>query len=213
MVVGGGFTGMKAALNAASMGYPVMLVEQADTLGGKAATMYKSFPLGAPFSEREQEIGIDALIAEVEGTENIQIITGATVEALAGAPAQYKATVGGTEYEVGAVVMATGWVPGKPEFLAPLGYGTIKNVVTTAELEAMAANGGIKTADGKTPTSVAFIVDTSLLTKDVSYGPAAKPARLPRTCRVTTPRKTRKSATPLFMKIKSPPSIWHTAPS
>ncbi|WP_319469350.1 hydrogenase iron-sulfur subunit [uncultured Pseudodesulfovibrio sp.] len=179
MVVGGGFTGMKAALNAASMGYPVMLVEQADTLGGKAATMYKSFPLGAPFSEREQEIGIDALIAEVEGTENIQVITGATVEALAGAPAQYKATVGGTEYEVGAVVMATGWVPGKPEFLAPLGYGTIKNVVTTAELEAMAANGGIKTADGKTPNSVAFIVDTSLLTKDVSYGPCGDACEAP----------------------------------
>jgi quinone-modifying oxidoreductase subunit QmoB len=169
MVVGGGFTGMKAALNAAALGYEVIIVEKDDALGGKAAAMYKSFPLGAPFSDREQEIAIDALIKDVEGNDKITVKTGSTVEALAGAPAQYKATIAGTEYEIGAVVMATGWVPGKPEFLAPLGYGEIKNVVTTAELEKMAANGGIKMADGSVPTSVAFIVDTELLMEGVSY--------------------------------------------
>ena len=174
MVLGGGFTGMKAALNAAALGYSVLLVEKADTLGGKAATMYKSFPLGAPYSEREQEIGIDALIKDVQANDKIEIITGATLESLAGAPAKYTATVGGKEYEIGAVVMATGWVPGNSKFLAPLGYGSIKNVVTTAEFEALAKNGGIKTPDGKTPTSVAFIVDTSLLMKDVTFGPCGE---------------------------------------
>ncbi|MBG0791880.1 MAG: hydrogenase iron-sulfur subunit, partial [Desulfovibrionaceae bacterium] len=174
LVVGGGFTGLNAALNAASLGYSVVLVEKEDKLGGKAATMYKSFPLGAPFSEREQEINLPELVAKVEANDKIQVVTGATLESLAGAPAQYKATIAGQEYEIGAVVMATGFVPGKGEFLAPLGYGSIKNVVTTAELENMAANGGIKTAEGKTPTSVAFIVDTSLLTKDVSYEPCGE---------------------------------------
>ena len=174
LVLGGGFTGMKAALNAAALGYSVLLVEKADTLGGKAATMYKSFPLGAPYSEREQEIGIDALIKDVQANDKIEIITGATLESLAGAPAKYTATVGGKEYEIGAVVMATGWVPGKTKFLAPLGYGSIKNVVTTAEFEALAKNGGIKTPDGKTPTSVAFIVDTSLLMKGVTFGPCGE---------------------------------------
>ncbi|BCS88650.1 hydrogenase iron-sulfur subunit [Pseudodesulfovibrio sediminis] len=170
LVVGGGWAGLNAALNAASLGYPVVLVEKADTLGGKAATMYKSFPLGAPFSDREQQIDVADLIAKVEANDKIQVITGATIEALAGAPAQYKATIAGTEYEIGAVVMSTGFVPGKTKFLAPLGYGTVKNVVTSAEFEAMAAGDGIKTPDGKTPSSVAFIVDTSLLTKDVVYG-------------------------------------------
>ena len=171
MVVGGGYTGLNAALNAASVGYSVILVEQDDKLGGKAATMYKSYPLGAPFGDRAEKIDVAGVIAQVEANDKIQVITGATVEALAGAPAQYKATVGGTEYEIGAVVMATGFVPGKTEFLAPLGYGSIKNVVTSAEFEAMAANGGIKTAEGKTPSSVAFIVDTSLLMEGVSYDP------------------------------------------
>ncbi|MDD3312265.1 FAD-dependent oxidoreductase [Pseudodesulfovibrio sp.] len=170
LVIGGGFTGMKAALNAAALGYSVILVEKQDTLGGKAATMYKSFPLGAPYSEREQEIGIEQVIKDVQANDKIKVITGATLESLAGAPAQYKATIAGQEYEVGACVMATGWVPGKGEFLKPLGYGSIKNVVTAAEFEAMAKKGGIKTADGKTPTSVAFIVDTSLLMKGVSFG-------------------------------------------
>jgi len=170
LVIGGGFTGLKAALNAAALGYSVILVEKQDKLGGKAATMYKSFPLGAPYSDREQQIGIDAVIKQVESNPKIKIITGATLESLAGAPAQYTATIKGEEYQVGACVLATGWVPGKGSFLKPLGYGSIKNVVTTAELEAMAKNGGIKTADGKTPTSVAFIVDTSLLMKGVKFG-------------------------------------------
>ncbi len=169
LVVGGGYTGLKAAQNAAALGYSVVLVEKEDALGGKAAGMYKSFPLGAPFGDREQEINLGEVIAEVEGNDKIQVITGATLENLEGAPAQYKATIAGSEYEVGAVVMATGWAPGKPEFLAPLGYGSVKNVVTTAELEKMAANGGIKTADGKTPSSVAFIVDTSLLMEGINY--------------------------------------------
>jgi len=169
LVLGGGFTGMKAALNAASLGYSVVLVEKEETLGGKAATMYKSFPLGAPFSDRQQEIGIDALISAVQSNSKIEILTGSKLESLAGAPAQYKATISGTEYEIGAVVMATGWVPGNGKFLKPLGYGSISNVVTTAELEKMAANGGIKTADGRTPSSVAFIVDTTLLMKGINY--------------------------------------------
>ncbi|ADU64024.1 MAG: hydrogenase iron-sulfur subunit [Pseudodesulfovibrio sp.] len=169
LVVGGGYAGLNAALNVASLGYPVVLVEKSDTLGGKAATMYKSFPLSGSFGDKTQEIGVKELIADVQANDKIKVITGATVESLAGAPAKYKATIAGAEYEIGAVVMATGWVPGKGKFLAPLGYGKIKNVVTTAEFEAMAKNGGIKTAAGKTPSSVAFIVDTSLLMKGINY--------------------------------------------
>lgn len=169
LVMGGGFTGLKAALNAAALGYEVVLVEKSDKLGGKAATMFKSFPLGAPYSDREQDINIKGLIADVEANAKIKVVLGATIESLAGAPAQYKATIGGEVYEIGAVVMATGWMPGKGEFLKKLGYGSIKNVVTTTEFEAMAAAGAIKTADGKTPASVAFVLDTSLLMKGINY--------------------------------------------
>jgi quinone-modifying oxidoreductase subunit QmoB len=169
LVVGGGYAGLNAALNAASLNYPVILVEKSDSLGGKAATMYKSFPLSGSYGDKTQEIGVKELIAAVQGNDKIKVITGATIDSLAGAPAQYKATIAGAEYEVGAVVMATGWVPGKTKFLAPLGYGSVKNVVTSAEFEAMAKDGAIKTAAGKTPASVAFIVDTTKLMKGVNY--------------------------------------------
>ncbi|WP_243544346.1 hydrogenase iron-sulfur subunit [Pseudodesulfovibrio tunisiensis] len=170
MVLGGGFTGLNAALSAASLGYEVVLVEKDDHLGGKAATMYKSFPLEFPFGDRIQDIGLDKIIADVEANDKIKVVTGATLESLEGAPGMYTATVGGEKLNIGSVVLATGWVAGKSEFLAPLGYGTIANVVTSAEFEAMASNGGIKRpSDGKTPESVAFIVDTSKLMEGVDY--------------------------------------------
>ncbi|MDZ7642390.1 MAG: hydrogenase iron-sulfur subunit [Desulfurivibrio sp.] len=51
---------------------------------------------------------------------------------------------------VGAVVMATGWVPAAVEEFEHLGHGSIKNVVTNAEFEKLAK-------EGKVPANVAFI--------------------------------------------------------
>jgi quinone-modifying oxidoreductase subunit QmoB len=50
----------------------------------------------------------------------------------------------------GAVVLATGWVPADVSEYDHLGYGSIKNVVTNAEFEAMAKAGTV-------PANVAFI--------------------------------------------------------
>ncbi len=161
LVMGGGFTGLNAAKYAAQSGHEVILVEKAEALGGKAATMLRSFPMSYPWNA-DQDTGIKELIADVTGNGKITVFTGSELESLAGAPGSYTATIGGQEYKVGAVVMATGWVPGKADYLAPLGYGKMKNVVTTDELEAMAKNGGIKRpSDGKAPGSVAFILDVS----------------------------------------------------
>ena len=44
MVVGGGITGMTAALEAAKAGYKVILVEKEPELGGFAAKLYKKIP-------------------------------------------------------------------------------------------------------------------------------------------------------------------------
>ncbi len=219
MVVGGGFTGMKAALNATALGYDVVLLEKDDTLGGKAATMYKSFPLGAPFSDREQEVGIDALIKEVEADAKIQVLTGATLESLAGAPAQYKATVSGTEYEIGAVVMATGWVPGKPEFLAPLGYGTSRMLSPPLSWKRWLPMAALRwlTAKPRPPwhssSTPPFLWKASTMTL------AAPLVQLLRTCLARKKRKLplppKKTKNVMFSstRTKSLPSTWPTAPS
>jgi len=186
MVLGGGYTGLNAALEAAKVGKDVVLVEKAPALGGKAATMYKSFPLNAPYTTAE-DTGIAALIDAVNANPKIKVLLGAELKSLEGAPGLYIATVNDEKLEIGAVVLATGWVPGDKSFLAPMGYGSIKNVITAAEFEAMVKAGEIKRpSDGKAPASVAILTDVSLCTKAAAPAepcegetPAAAPAEAP----------------------------------
>ncbi len=44
MVVGGGITGMQAALDAANSGFKVYLVEQSPSIGGMMSWLDKTFP-------------------------------------------------------------------------------------------------------------------------------------------------------------------------
>ncbi len=44
MVVGGGISGIQAALDLASSGYRVYLIERSPTIGGKMAQLDKTFP-------------------------------------------------------------------------------------------------------------------------------------------------------------------------
>ncbi|MGE4504962.1 MAG: FAD-dependent oxidoreductase [Desulfovibrionaceae bacterium] len=171
LVLGGGFTGLNAALEAARAGRTVLLVEKDTKLGGKAAGMYKFFPMSDPYTKLEEN-PIPGLIAAIEAEPKITVKLGTTLTELKGAPGFYTAVIGGEDVPIGSVVLATGWVPGKAEFMAPLGYGTYKNVVTTRELEAMAFNGGIKRpSDGKAPKAVAFILDVEKFMEGVKYGP------------------------------------------
>ncbi len=49
LVIGGGITGLSAALDAANAGYEVTVVEKSDELGGHAKTWRKQLPLGTPY--------------------------------------------------------------------------------------------------------------------------------------------------------------------
>jgi heterodisulfide reductase subunit A len=44
LVIGGGITGIQAAIDIADAGYPVVLVERDNTIGGKMAMLDKTFP-------------------------------------------------------------------------------------------------------------------------------------------------------------------------
>lgn len=83
LVVGGGVTGMYAALEAAKAGYEVHLVEKSDALGGHAATLYKRVPFkAAPAGmanttraalPEAEDPGVDTLIRKINETRNIQV--------------------------------------------------------------------------------------------------------------------------------------------
>jgi len=58
----------------------------------------------------------------------------------------------------GAVILAAGWQPADVSQYEHLGYGKLKNVVTNAEFERMAAKGQLsRPSDGKPVRSVAFV--------------------------------------------------------
>jgi quinone-modifying oxidoreductase subunit QmoB len=125
-VLGGGFAGINAALSVAGAGYEVVLVEKAGSLGGKALSLYKTFPLKYPYLEAT-DTGIERLIAQVAGNSKIQVRLNTTLTTLAGAPGIYQATLSSNGKEetlpIGSVVLAAGWTPMGTEALAPFGYG------------------------------------------------------------------------------------------
>lgn len=163
LVVGGGISGMTAALEAARAGESVVLAEKESRLGGFANKLYKKIPTGVFLREPLiVDTDIDALIKEVEGHPNIKVYKSAKVEKTEGQPGLYDVTIsseGGSEtMKIGAIVMATGWKPYDATKLDYLGYGKYKDVVTNIEFEEIAKKGKIiRPSDGKEAKKVAFI--------------------------------------------------------
>ncbi len=164
LVVGGGVSGMTAAVEAAKAGYASTLVEKTGSLGGAAAKAWKRIPEHTPYADPE-DTGVAELIAAVEASDKIEVHLNSTITKTSGAPGRFSADIttesGSTTTEnFGAIIQTSGYTEYDANQLPHLGYGKSKNVVTQAELDAMAleANGGpIKNADGKEVQSVVFI--------------------------------------------------------
>jgi quinone-modifying oxidoreductase subunit QmoB len=161
LVVGGGVTGMEAALDAAGAGYDVVLVEKEPQLGGWAGKFAWRFPLNPPYRELEP-VDLSGRIAEVEGHERITVHKGATIQKIIGQPGQFdvsvKANGSSSEFRVGAIVQATGWKPYDASRLGHLGYGRCANVITNVQMEELIAAGAItRPSDGKPARRIAFI--------------------------------------------------------
>ncbi len=118
LVLGGGNTGLAAALGGAKLGYDIVLVEKESQLGGFAAKMYKQVPYFYPYTEAVTP-DVQQKINAVTAHDKIRVITGATLEKLEGAPGQYTAVIkngsGEENVPVGSVVLATGWKPFDPK--------------------------------------------------------------------------------------------------
>ncbi|MGC8490726.1 MAG: FAD-dependent oxidoreductase [Syntrophobacteraceae bacterium] len=160
LVVGGGVTGMTAALEAAKAGYNAVLVEQEAELGGFQKNVSKNVVF--PFKD-VQANEIDKLAASVKGNEKITVYTGAKMESLSGGPCLFNAKIkqnGSTnEHKIGAVVLAAGWKPYDPQKLDErFGYGSSENVVTNVQFEERAKSGTItRPSDGGALKTVAFL--------------------------------------------------------
>ncbi|MBU0970234.1 MAG: hydrogenase iron-sulfur subunit [Proteobacteria bacterium] len=91
LVLGGGVTGMSAALDAAKIGYEVTIVEKTGALGGYAAKLRSQMPVAEPFESLQAPV-VDSLIQEIAGFSNIDVRTNCEVARIAGQPGELTVT-------------------------------------------------------------------------------------------------------------------------
>ncbi|MDD2604659.1 MAG: FAD-dependent oxidoreductase, partial [Desulfobacteraceae bacterium] len=87
LVVGGGISGLTTALEAAEVGYEVVLVEKNPYLGGRVAQLNQYFPKLCPPS-----CGLEINFRRIKDNPRIQVLTWAQVEKIDGSPGHYQAT-------------------------------------------------------------------------------------------------------------------------
>jgi quinone-modifying oxidoreductase subunit QmoB len=160
MVVGSGRAGLEAALTAAGLGHPVVLIEKDEKLGGLLAGQ-KSIPPEEPPYEQPEANPVPKLIEEIEASDQIKVLTTTNIVKINGQPGQFKVNLNGSsglEMTVGSIVQATGAKPYDASKLGHLGYGASPDVVTSHEFEAMLVSGKIACpSDGRTPKRIAYI--------------------------------------------------------
>ncbi len=88
LVVGGGISGMTAALEAAECGKQVILVEKTPTLGGRTAQLYRYFPKMC-----HPTCGMEINLKRVKGNPNVRVMTMTEVTAVAGQRGNYTVTL------------------------------------------------------------------------------------------------------------------------
>lgn len=160
VVIGGGISGLTAALEAAEAGYQVVLVEKQAELGGWSAKLYKEVPRQYPYDKLD-ELQIFDKIKAVEAHPNIKVYKSSLIEKTDGQPGLFDVTIrtnGSSEtIRAGAFIMAAGWQPYDASKLGHLGYGN-PNVITNVQMEEIAKKGKItRPSDGKEAKNVAFI--------------------------------------------------------
>ena len=136
-VIGGGITGMTAALALAEQGIGVKLVEKARDLGTTAWKRTPAFPSLESGTETAEK-----LAKRVQMSQNIEVLTGAEPVAVSGSYGRYEIelklvqgrTGEGTEkIKAGAILLAVGGQELKPK--GYYGYGENTKVITQGELE------------------------------------------------------------------------------
>ncbi|MDR0523179.1 MAG: CoB--CoM heterodisulfide reductase iron-sulfur subunit A family protein [Candidatus Methanoplasma sp.] len=154
-VVGGGITGMNAALDIAAQGFEVHIIEREKELGGFARN----------FHHREDGKEVSAylkeLVEKVEKCPKIKVHKGAHIKDIPGFVGNFKVQLSdGKELPVGAVLFAVGAAQYKP---VEYGYGKDGKVLTLLEAEK-------KIAEGKlSAKNVAFVQCVGSRSDDVKY--------------------------------------------
>jgi heterodisulfide reductase subunit A-like polyferredoxin len=88
LVIGGGISGLTAAIEAAETGYSVILVEKNPYLGGRVTQLNKYFPKICP-----PYCGLEILFKRLQNCKNLKYLTMAEVKKVSGSPGNFSVTV------------------------------------------------------------------------------------------------------------------------
>ena len=159
LVIGGGIAGIEVSLQLASPDRKIYLVEKTSSLGGLIKNFEKTFPDMQPCQEF-----IKQKINDVNKNANIQVLTDSEVKEIIGFFGSFEVKVkkkaedtDEVNFDVGAVVLATGSTLFDPKELSQYGYQKLENVITSLEFEKMNLSGKITLKNGESPKSVAII--------------------------------------------------------
>ena len=103
LVVGGGFSGITAALEAAELGHEVYIIETNPYLGGRVAQLKQYFPKLCPPS-----CGLEIQFQRIKNNPRVHTYTMADVESVSGSPGNYTVKVNQRPRYVNAKCTACG---------------------------------------------------------------------------------------------------------
>ena len=131
LVIGGGLSGMTAALELANQGFITYLVERSDELGGNMKHLY--YLIDEKYQPQEELV---ALIDKVRNHPKIKLYISTKIKVIEGSMGNFKTTLetpsGEVVFKHGTVIVATGAEEYKPkEYL----YGTDSMVITQMKFE------------------------------------------------------------------------------
>ena len=160
LVIGGGIAGLTAALDIATAGGKVTLVERTGALGGNLARI----DLTAPYLTSARDLLVER-VSRVRSHPRIAVKLDSQVSKLSGFVGNYKAEIvsvpsnGGAPLEIaiGNVVVCTGYQEFDASRITHYGYGKLPNVITSFEFEGMLRAGRIQMADGRLPKNVCLV--------------------------------------------------------
>jgi len=156
VVIGGGISGISAAIEIANAGKQVYLLEKTDALGGVAAKIDLSFPTLESIRQM-----LEPKIQQVNKHKLIDVILDCEIEDIKGYIGNFESTISqkGKKKEItfGNIIIATGLKPFNPSVIEEYNYGKLPDVVTSLEMEKMLAQGKVITSEGMEPQSIAII--------------------------------------------------------
>ncbi len=135
LVIGGGVSGMTAAISLGNQGFKTSLIEKEEKLGGRLNKLYKLFP-----QDIEASVLLDNLKKKIDKNNNITVYTSSKVTNVEGFVGNYEVEINQDENNinltVGAIIVAVGtslvpMITIVKEFRKALGSDVFKSTVKT----------------------------------------------------------------------------------